>query len=123
MIRRGNLRLSARRVGGATSSIRVRRNFSVTVLDADQNRGVATLLLAILWLTSLREGISCLIGHVMAENTTAAAWMRRTGANGRWDGYKNTFRWHLEDLDRLPPTRAAAELAGWLAQLAPVLLK
>jgi len=96
--------------------------FSVTVLDDEQNRGIATLLLAILWLTSFRNGIGCLVGNVMPENLTACAWMRRTGADGHWDGYMNTFRWRLDDLDTIPPTRAGIELAEWLAKLASVLL-
>ncbi|MGC4016319.1 MAG: GNAT family N-acetyltransferase [Luteolibacter sp.] len=96
--------------------------FSVTVLDAEQNRGIATLLLAILWLTAFRNGITSLVGHVMPENQTACAWMRRTGASGLWDGYMNTFRWQLEDLDVIPPTRAGVELAEWLARLSPRLL-
>ena len=97
--------------------------FSVTVLDQDQGRGVGTLLLAILWLTAFRAGIKRLAGHVMLENRKAAEWMRRTGAIGEWDGYKNTFYWDLEDLDRLPETRAASDLAAWLAVLSPTLLE
>jgi GNAT superfamily N-acetyltransferase len=96
--------------------------FSVTVLDADHSRGVGTLLLAILWLRAFRVGITTLVGHVLVENVNAAQWMRRTGAVGEWDGYKNTFRWQLENLDALPNTRAAGELAGWLADLSPELL-
>lgn len=96
--------------------------FSATVLDADHGRGVGTLLLAILWLTAFREGIRVLVGNAMPENRPAALWMRDTGAAGEWDGYKNVFRWDLADLDRLPPTRVGAELAGRLAELAPVLL-
>lgn len=96
--------------------------FSVTVLDADQNRGVGTLLLAILWLTAFQSGIKHLVGHAMVENRAAGAWMYRTGASGVWDGYKNVYRWDLENLDLLPETRAASELAGWLARLSPVIL-
>lgn len=96
--------------------------FSATVLDQDQGRGVGTLLLAIMWLTAFRCGIKHLVGHSMAENRTAGIWMHHTGASGAWDGYKNVYRWNLEDLDRLPETRAATELAEWLAKLSPELL-
>ncbi|BCU76420.1 hypothetical protein [Luteolibacter sp. LG18] len=113
---------------GAASWWRDARNpleaeFSVTVLDSEQNRGIATLLLAILWLTAFRSGITTLVGNVMPENTGACAWMRHTGASGVWDGHMNTFRWQLDDLERLPQTRAATELAEWLALLAPRLLE
>ncbi len=96
---------------------------SATVLDRDHGRGIGTLMLAIMWLTAFRVGITTLVGHALLENRAAAQWMRRTGAAGSWDGYKNVFRWDLADLDRLPETRAAAELASWLAGLSPRLLK
>lgn len=95
---------------------------SAIVLDADQDRGIGTLLLAILWLTAFRAGIQHLVGYALVENRRAAAWMRDCGATGEWDGYKLVFRWDLENLDTLPETRAAAELAGWLAALSPRIL-
>ena len=40
--------------------------------------------------------------------------MRDCGAQGEWDGYKLIYRWQLDDLEALPKTRPAAELApGW----------
>ena len=95
---------------------------SAIVLDDDHGRGVGTLLLALLWLTAFRVGIQTLIGYVQVENRQAAAWMRDCGATGEWDGYKLIFRWDLENLDLLPETRAAAELAEWLATLSPEIL-
>ena len=95
---------------------------SATVLDRDHGLGIGTLMLALMWVTAFRAGISTLVGHGLLENKTAAIWMRRTGAIGTWDGYKNVYRWDLMDLEKLPETRAAAELAGWLAELAPRLL-
>jgi len=96
---------------------------SAIVLDADQGRGVGTLMLAVMWLTAFRAGIRYLIGHVMVENYSAARWMRNCGAEGEWDGYKLIFRWDLHQLDSLPETRVAAELAHWLAELGPQILK
>lgn len=96
--------------------------FSVTVLDADQGRGVATLLLAVLWLVAYRHGIARFVGYTMPENRKAAGWMRDTGAEGEWDGYNAVFRWDLGNLDKLPETRAGAELAGRLAELSKVML-
>lgn len=96
---------------------------SAIVLDAEQKRGVGTLLLALLWLTALRAGVDELVGYVLLENRRAANWMRDCGAAGHWDGYKLAFRWDLLDLDRLPPTPAAADLASWLATLGPKLLE
>ena len=96
---------------------------SSIVLDEDQRRGVGTLLLAIMWLTAYRVGIRELVGYTLAENRQAADWMRDCGAAGSWDGYKLIFRWDLEDLDRLPETERAADLADWLATLSPLLLK
>jgi len=95
---------------------------AVTVLDRDQGRGVGTLLLAIMWLSAFDAGIRRLVAYAHADNRRAAGWMNRCGACGEWDGYKLVFRWDLDDLDRLPATRPAAELAAWLAELAPRLL-
>jgi GNAT superfamily N-acetyltransferase len=95
---------------------------SVTVLDADQGRGVATLLLAVLWLVAYQHGIERFVGYTMPENGKALGWMRDTGAEGEWDGYNAVFRWNLADLDKLPETEAGAELAARLAELSKVML-
>ena len=95
---------------------------SLIVLDDDQGRGIGTLLLALMWLTAFRAGAESMTGYVLAENRQAAGWMRDCGGRGEWDGYKLIYRWNLNDLDVLPETRAAAELAAWLARLAPKIL-
>ena len=95
---------------------------SLIVLDEEQGRGIGTLLLALMWLTAFRAGAESMVGYVLIENRQAAGWMRACGATGGWDGYKLIFRWDLRDLAALPETPAAAELAGWLARLAPELL-
>ena len=96
---------------------------SVMVLDDDQRRGIGTLLLATVWLSAMRAGIDEMVGHALTDNRRAANWMRDCGGAGTWDGYKLTFRWRLDDLDALPATPAAADLAAWLAELAPRLLE
>jgi GNAT superfamily N-acetyltransferase len=96
--------------------------FSTTVMDADQGRGVGTLLLAILWLVAFRSGIETLTSYVMPENRRALRWMRDTGAAGEWDGYNAVFRWKLSDLNAIPATPAGTDLAGRLAELSPLML-
>jgi len=95
---------------------------SMVVLDDDQGRGIGTLLLAVMWLTAFRAGVTHLVGYSHIENRRAAKWMRDCGADATWDGYKLIFRWELGDLDRLPETLAAADLAERLANLAPGIL-
>ena len=95
---------------------------SAMVLDDDQQRGIGTLLLAVMWLSAYRAGIGHLVGYTLTENRRAANWMRDCGGEGEWDGYKLAFRWDLADLDRLPETAAAADLAAWLAELSPGVL-
>ncbi len=95
---------------------------SAMVLDGDHGRGIGTLLLAVIWLSAWRAGITQLVGYSLTENRRAANWMRDCGGQGEWDGYKLVFRWDLDNLDTLPETAAAADLAAWLADLAPVLL-
>lgn len=95
---------------------------SFIVLDDDQGRGIGTLLLAIMWLTAFRAGAESIVGYVHPENRKAARWMRDCGASGEWDGYKLIYRWNLNNLEALPETPAAADLADWLARLAPEIL-
>lgn len=95
---------------------------SAMVLDDDQRRGIGTMLLAVMWLTAWRAGIERLTGYTLTENRRAANWMRDCGGKGEWDGYKLAFHWNLSDLDSLPETRAATDLAAWLAELSPKLL-
>ena len=97
--------------------------FSATVLDADQGRGVGTLLLAILWLVAYSNGIERFLSHVMPENRKAIRWLVDTGADGEWDGYKVTFTHDLTDPSRLPLTHAGGDLADRLASLSQHFLK
>ncbi len=114
-------------LGGAswwrTAGSPAEAEISLIVLDDEQGRGIGTLLLALMWLTAFRAGAESMVGYVLIENRQAAGWMRACGATGEWDGYKLIFRWDLRDLATLPETRAAAELADWLARLAPALLR
>jgi acetyltransferase len=96
---------------------------SIMVLDADQGRGIGTLLLAVMWLTAMRAGAKYMTGYTLTDNRRAANLMRDCGGTGTWDGYKLCFRWNLTSLDSLPVTRAAADLASWLAELAPMILE
>jgi acetyltransferase len=96
--------------------------FSVTVMDAEQGRGVATTLLAILWVVAFRFGIERFVGYTTPENRSALHWMRDTGAVGEWDGYNAIYRWDLTDLDAIPSTPAGADLAARLSELAGHLL-
>lgn len=113
-------------LGGASwwrhMELRHEAELSAIVLDQDQHRGIGTLLLATVWLTALRAGVDELVGHTLMENRSAAKWMRDCGGIGSWDGYKLTYRWNLHDLDHLPETFAAADLASWLALLGDDLL-
>lgn len=96
--------------------------FSCTVLDSDQRRGVGTLLLSVLWLRALAVGVRRFVGYTMPENLAAIRWMRDTGAEAEWDGYKVIFRWNLMSLDDIPPTPAGVALAERLAELTEVIL-
>ena len=97
--------------------------FSATVLDDDQQRGIGTLLLAILWLSAYANGIERFVCYVMPENRKAVRWLVDTGAEGEWDGYKVIFRIDLTDPTKLPLTPAGGDLAGRLAELTPHFLE
>jgi GNAT superfamily N-acetyltransferase len=95
---------------------------SLMVLDDDQRRGIGTLLLAVVWISAFRAGIERLTGYCLTDNRRAADWMRDCGGTGEWDGYKLVFTWDLTNLEALPETPAAADLARWLADLSPRLM-
>lgn len=96
--------------------------FAATVLDNDQGRGIGTLLLAVLWLSAIRGGLQTFVAYVLPENRAAVRWMRDAGSTAEWDGYKVICRWDLHDLDRLPVSRTATDLAARLAEFSPALL-
>ena len=54
----------------------------------------------------------------MPGNTAAIRWMRDTGAEAEWDGYKVIFRWDLSTLDKIPASAAGVALAERLGELA-----
>ena len=94
---------------------------SAMVLDADQCRGIGTLLLAVMWLTALRAGVEQLVAYTLQDNRRAAKWMQDCGASGSWDGYKLVFRWNLNQPADLPITPSAVDLAAWLTSLSPMI--
>ncbi len=96
--------------------------FAATVLDDDQGRGIGTLLLAVSWLSAIRAGIQTFVAYTLPENRAAVRWMRDAGGAAEWDGYKVICRWDLLDLERLPVSRTAADLASRLAEFSPSLL-
>ncbi|MEI6607792.1 MAG: hypothetical protein WCP35_21020, partial [Verrucomicrobiota bacterium] len=89
--------------------------------DADQCRGIGTLLLAVMWLTALRAGVEQLVAYTLQDNRRAAKWMQDCGASGSWDGYKLVFRWNLNQPADLPITPSAVDLAAWLTSLSPMI--
>lgn len=91
--------------------------FSATVLDGDQRRGVGTLLLAACWLDARRAGVERMVAHTMPENRVAIRWLRELGSSADWDGFKVSFRWPLDSLETLPPTSTGLAVAERLAEL------
>lgn len=53
---------------------------SFSVADEFQGRGVATLLLAVIWEHALSLGIKRFVGHVLHENIAMRAWWDALGA-------------------------------------------
>lgn len=108
-------------MGGASwwrdGSLPGEAEFSAVVLDDDHGRGIGTLLLAILWCLALRHGINRFVGHSLTDNRPAARWMRDSGADGRWDGYKLVFQWDLSKPERIPDTTVGRDLRDRLSEL------
>ena len=65
--------------------------FSVTVLDSAQGRGVGQTLLALLCVVAPTLGVETLRGVVARENDVMATWLRRLGAHATPDGTDLVF--------------------------------
>lgn len=97
--------------------------FSVTVADEHQGRGIGTLLLATLWLLALRAGIErfCLIA--LSDNVPVIHWMESLGALIASDnGSTCEMRLDLRDdaRARIPHSPEGDALTAWLEQLPAV---
>jgi hypothetical protein len=59
--------------------------FGVAVIDSYQQRGVGTILLAVLHRMASIKGIKILRGYVLPDNTVMSSWLGRLGAVGVYE--------------------------------------
>ncbi len=59
--------------------------FGVAVIDSYQQRGLGTILLAVLYRMASIKGIEILRGYVLADNTVMRSWLGRLGAVGVYE--------------------------------------
>ena len=59
--------------------------FGVAVIDSHQQRGLGTILLAVLYRMASIKGIAILRGYVLADNTVMRSWLGRLGAVGVYE--------------------------------------
>jgi GNAT superfamily N-acetyltransferase len=98
--------------------------FSVTVADEHQGRGIGTLLLATLWILARRVGIERFRLVALSENFPVLHWMETIGATIDCDN--NTVCDMVLDLSddaksAIPMTPEGDELLGWLERLPDLL--
>ena len=55
-----------------------------TVIDAHQNKGLGTILLAVLYVMAQPRGVQVLRAIVLTENTRVIKWFRSLGATESW---------------------------------------
>lgn len=94
--------------------------FSVTVADAVQHRGVGTLLLAVLWILAREAGITRFRAVALLRNTRLANWMRALGADVESDGQQWIIDLPLDETvlrRRARSSPTARRLANWLEVL------
>ena len=92
--------------------------FSVTVADEFQDRGVGTLLLAILWIEGRKRGVETFLAHVLESNLAARAWFESLGASATRHQRHWTFRLRL-DASLLDSSSASEKLRRRLEELQP----
>lgn len=100
--------------------------FSVTVADEHQGRGIGTLLLATLWILARRIGIERFRLISLSENFPVIHWMETIGASV--DCESGTVCEMVVDLRddakaAIPMTPEGDELLDWLERLPPLLPK
>ena len=59
--------------------------FGVAVIDSYQQRGVGTILFAVLHRMASIKGIKILRGYVIPDNTVMSSWLGRLGAVGAYE--------------------------------------
>lgn len=94
--------------------------FSVTVADEHQGRGIGTLLLAALWLLARRSGIERFRVVALSENRPIVQWMERLGADTvSHDGALREMILRVREPDRssLPMSPEGDALQDWLDRL------
>ncbi|HEY1081697.1 MAG TPA: GNAT family N-acetyltransferase [Prosthecobacter sp.] len=89
---------------------------SFTVADEYQGRGVATLLLAVLWEHALSLGIRRLVGHVLHQNIAMRAWWDALGASEQ-EAQRHWLTTLILDETLLENSRAAESLKLRLMQV------
>lgn len=103
---------------------RTEAEFSVTVADEHQGRGIGTLLLATLWRLARRTGIEHFSLIALSDNVPVIHWMESLGAAITCDdGSTCEMRLDLGDegRDNIPHTPEGDALIGWLDRLPPVI--
>lgn len=92
--------------------------FSITVADEHQGRGVGTLLLATLWLQARRLGIERFRLIALTENFPVIHWMESLGATIVCDDGATCdmiLDLREEARDRIPMTPEGDSLLAWLS--------
>jgi RimJ/RimL family protein N-acetyltransferase len=88
------------------------------VVDALQERGLGTALLAILYLMAQARGIETLRAFVLAENTKIVSWLGHLGAHGKLqpEGVVKVDLGVQCDLSHLPQNNTARLFAEFVTQ-------
>ncbi len=89
---------------------------SFIVADEAQHRGIATALLAVIWLRAKEIGVTHLYGHVLPDNYTVLDWFRSLGASFRYAAGTYTFTLSLDEA-HLRDTPTAARFKTLLSEL------
>ncbi len=114
---------------GAASFWRSKENpaeaeFSVTVADDHQGRGIGTLLLATLWTLARRVDIEHFRLIALSENFPVLHWMESLGATVDCDNGSTCevmLDLREESRTRIPSTPEGDELIDWLNRLSEIL--
>ena len=105
---------------GIARFIRTKQNPTVAemafvVIDAYQQRGLGTILLAVLYLMAEAHGVRVLRAIVLGENTSVSNWLRNLGATESYEGdeYRLDLMVHR---DRSPLPRTPSDTHLMLAR-------
>lgn len=100
-----------------------RAEFSVTIADSYQNRGLGTLVLALVWIIARQRGVTEFVSHIRPENQASRHWLGAMGGTSRAHTGEIVIRWPLVSAQALinSSSKSRRAIGRRMVELEPLL--